>query len=58
MVGAGAVGVAEAVMRAEAGERRRRQRAHEPLQHAEIRLADAADLAVRPGLRAIHSITS
>ncbi len=52
MVGAGAVGVRQSVMRAETGERRRRQRAHEPLQHAEIRLTDAADLVVRPGLRA------
>src|SRR5436305_8875938 len=39
-------------MRPETGERRRRHRAHEPLQHAEIGLTDAAHLAVAPGLRA------
>src|SRR5664279_5637784 len=52
VVAAGAVGVGQAVMRAEAGERGRRQRAYEPLHHAEVGLADAADFTVAPRLRA------
>jgi hypothetical protein len=50
VITAGAVGIRQSVMRADAGERRRRQRAHEPLQHAKIRLADAADFARAPRL--------
>src|SRR5690348_16326234 len=44
--------VVESVIGAEAGEMRRVLDAHEPLRHAVIALADAADLAVAPGLRA------
>src|SRR5436305_8680892 len=50
VMGAGAIDVAQPVMGSEAGERGRRHRAHEPLQHAEVRLADAANSAVAPGL--------
>ena len=49
-VAGGAVGIVEAVVGAEARERRRLHDAHPPLRHAEVRLADAADLAVRPRL--------
>jgi len=49
---AGAIRVGQSIMRAETGQRRRRLRAHEPLHHTEIGLADATDFLVRPGLRA------
>jgi hypothetical protein len=47
-----AIGIVEPVIGAETGEMRRVLDAHEPLRHAVIALADAADLAVAPGLRA------
>src|SRR5262249_31826932 len=52
VIGAGAVKIGQAVVRGDTGKRRRRKRGHKPLQHAEIGLADAADLAVAPGLSA------
>ncbi len=45
-----AVEVVHAVERRDAGKRRRLADRHPPLRHAEIGLADAADLAVRPRL--------
>src|SRR5262249_27757851 len=47
-----AVGIGEAVERGDAGERRRLRGRHPPLQHAEVGLPHAADLAVRPRLAA------
>src|SRR3954466_5744047 len=49
-VAGGAIRIVEAVGGAEAGERGRLHDAHPPLRHAEVRLAEAADLAVGPGL--------
>ena len=52
LINRGAVWIVQAVERGDAGERRRLLDRHPPLRHAEIGLADAADLAVRPGLAA------
>src|SRR5438552_17405909 len=51
LVARGAVGIVQSVVGAKARERRRRDDAYPPLRHAAVRLAEAADLAVRPGLR-------
>ena len=52
LIDRGAVGIVEPVEGGDAGKRRRLLDRHPPLQHAEIGLADAADLAVRPRLMA------
>ena len=52
LIDRGAVGIVQSVEGGDAGERRRLLDRHPPLRHAEIGLADAADLAVRPGLMA------
>src|SRR4029077_11845419 len=45
-------GIVQAVEGGDAGKRQRLLNRHPPLQHAEIRLPDAADFTVRPGLAA------
>src|SRR5271169_6968243 len=52
LIDRGAIGIVEPVERGDTGERRRPLDRHPPLQHAEIRLPDAADLAARPRLAA------
>src|SRR5512143_3208457 len=50
MIDAGAVSVGQAVMRRDASQRWGCKRTHEPLQHAKIRLANAADFPAAPRL--------
>ena len=50
MIGARSLNIGKTVMSGDAFECRRRYRTEEPLQHAVIGLADAADIAVAPGL--------
>ena len=52
LIDRGAIRIVEPVEGADAGERRRLLDRHPPLRHAEIGLADAADLAARPCLMA------
>ena len=52
LIDRGAIRIVEPVEGADAGERRRFADRHPPLRHAEIGLADAADLAARPFLPA------
>jgi hypothetical protein len=50
VISACAIGIGKAVMRPDAFQRRRSHRAKKPLQHTVIRLADATNIAVTPGL--------
>src|SRR5207248_1058580 len=50
LIDGGAVRIVQPIERGDAGQRWRFPNRHPPLQHAEIRLADAADFAIRPGL--------
>src|SRR6185295_11765576 len=52
LIDRGAVRIVEPVERRDALERRRLLDRHPPLRHAEVRLADATDLAARPRLMA------
>ena len=52
LIDRGAIRIVQPVEGGDAGERRRLLDRHPPLRHAEIRLPDAADLAVRPFLMA------
>src|SRR5262245_17147494 len=52
LIDRGAIRIVQPVESSDTGKRRRFLDRHPPLQHAEIGLAHAADLAVRPGLAA------
>src|SRR5262249_29524592 len=52
LIDRGAIRIIQAVEGRDAGKRRRLLDRHPPLQHAKVRLAGAADFAVRPRLAA------